>query len=214
MKNCKKCNFSHENNSEFCSTTCARSYSGSKSKGSKKPRSSNDNVLKICLYCKNEFIVSYNKRHQKTCSKFCAAKNRGGWTNHNKVNWPDINKKSYETGKNFVAGGTTKWIQYKNIKVQGSYEFRMCEILDELKNSSRIKNWHYSSTRIKYEFEGLIRTYIIDFTIDELDGSQRHIEVKGRETEIDKAKWAAAISQGLKLEIWRKEDLYECSSVS
>ena len=32
---------------------------------------------------------------------------------HDKVDWSEVNKKAYKEGKNFISGGTTKWIQYK-----------------------------------------------------------------------------------------------------
>lgn len=208
MKECKFCKEEHTRDSNFCTVKCARAYSGSKSKGTKKPRKSNPPITKICGVCKNEFTVNYNKRKQKTCSRSCARKSTGGWNNHDKVDWSAVHRKAYENGNNYVAGGTTEWLVYKDIKVQGSYELRVCEILDELKESNKIKDWHYSTTRIKYEFEDITKTYIIDFTIDELDGSQKHIEVKGRERDLDKVKWNAAKSQGLNLEVWRKEDIF------
>lgn len=163
----------------------------------------------ICGFCKKEFKVGYNKRHQKTCSRTCASKLRGGWINHDKVNWSKVNKEAYSNGNNYVAGGTTPWIEYKDIKVQGSYEYRMCEILDEQKKNKEIKDWEYSSTRINYEHNGKHRTYLIDFTVKNLDGTEKNIEVKGRETELDAIKWKAARDQGLILEIWRRKDLFK-----
>ncbi len=143
-----------------------------------------------------------------TCSRSCAAKFRGGWVNHHKVDWSAVNRKAYETGSNYVSGGTTKWIAYNNIKVQGTYEVRACEILDSFKNEGKIKDWYYSKTRIKYYYNNEEHTYIIDFTILEKDDTFRYVEVKGRESEVDYAKWSAAKEQGLQLEVWRYKDLF------
>lgn len=167
-----------------------------------------DKIKLICGHCKKDFEVHYNKRHQKSCSRSCSAKLRGGWINHDKVDWSKVNKKAYAEGNNYVAGGTTPWIKYKNIKVQGSYEYRMCEILDEQKNNKEIQDWEYSSTRVKYNHEGKQRTYLIDFTVINLDGTTKHIEVKGRETELDYIKWKAVRDQDMILEIYRYKELF------
>jgi len=208
MKTCKHCNSSHNSISDFCSKSCSRAYSGSKSKGSKKPRSKHDPIKKECPSCKEEFEVLYNKRNQIACSRTCSMKLRGGWNNHDMVDWSSIHLKAYEKGSNYVAGGTTDWLNYKDIKVQGTYELRACEILDELKEQRKIKDWSYSTKRVQYDHEGKNRTYIIDFTIEDIDGSERYIEIKGREVELDKIKWNAARQQGLNLEVWRYEDLF------
>jgi hypothetical protein len=71
-----------------------------------------------------------------------------------------------------------------------------------------IRKWGYGITRINYFYEGKKRTYIIDFTLYNLDDSERHIEVKGREEEIDHIKWQEAKKQGLDLSVWRYEDLF------
>jgi len=173
-------------------------------KRTKKPK-----VKLICNSCKNNFEVNYNKRHQKTCSRSCAAKLRGGWNNHDIVDWSKVNKEAYANGNNFVAGGTTPWVKYKDIKVQGSYELRMCEILDEQKENGEILDWEYSATRINYEHADRNRTYLIDFTVTKLDNTLKCIEVKGREVDLDYIKWQAARDQGIELEIWRHSDLFE-----
>jgi len=179
------------------------------SKGSKKPRAKNEYVTKDCPVCKSKFEVPYNKRNQATCSRTCSMKLRGGWKNHHKVNWSEVHKQAYASGNNYVAGGTTEWINYKDIKVQGSYELRACEILDQLKEQNEIRDWVYSTTRIPYNDGTNDRTYIIDFTIIELDGTERYIEVKGRQVELDDIKWNAAKQLGLNLEVWRYEDLFQ-----
>ncbi len=111
---------------------------------------------KICLFCNKEFITT--KRTQHFCSRLCARryniqlasnaqqekiKNNPDW-------WSQIHKKAYANGHNYVAGGTTKWYDYKNIRVQGTYELRTCFILDRWKEEGKIKNWEYTNDRIQY----------------------------------------------------------------
>jgi hypothetical protein len=217
MKVCENCGNEHEGtygSGRFCSTKCSRGFSTKakrteiNEKVSSKLKTSY-NVVLICKQCHGEFTISSSKKKQDCCSKKCASIRKGGWNNHDKVDWSKVHKEAYAKGNNFVAGGTTPWIKYKDIKVQGSYEVRMCEILDEQKKLGKIKDWEYSTTRIKYEYKGKIRTYLIDFTIINLDNTRRCIEVKGRETELDYVKWEAAKNQGILLEIWRKTDLFK-----
>lgn len=217
MKECENCGEHHEGSygsGRFCSGKCARGFSTKdkrkeiNEKVSSKLNTSYD-IVRICKHCLHEFTINSSKKNQECCSRSCATKHRGGWNNHDKVNWSKVHKESYANGNNFVAGGTTPWIKYKDIKVQGSYEFKMCEILDEQKQNGEILEWEYSSTRIKYEFENKKRTYLIDFTVVKMDGTKKCIEVKGRETELDHIKWEAARNQGIELEVWRKEDLFK-----
>ena len=222
MKTCENCGEHHEGtygSGRFCSSKCARGFSTKakrKEINEKVSRalkgSGHGNVKLNCKNCEVEFEVAWNRRHYEFCSNSCSSLFKGGWkTSHDKLSkedWSRIHKKAYENGNNFVAGGTTKWIEYKNIKVLGSYELRMCEILDEQKELNTIKDWEYSTQRIKYMHDGKPRTYLIDFTVINLDGTKKYIEVKGRETKLDYIKWKSARDQGLNLEIWRYEDLF------
>lgn len=222
MKTCENCGTEHNGtygSGRFCSSKCARGFSTKAKRQEINEKVSNTltgsghgNVKLTCKNCEVEFEVGWNRRHYEFCSNSCSSIFRGGWkSSHDKLSkedWSRINKKAYKDGKNYVAGGTTPWIEYKDIKVQGSYEYRMCEILDKQKKNKQIKDWKYSSTRINYEYNGKHRTYLIDFTVENLDGTEKHIEVKGRETKLDVIKWKAARDQGLILEIWRRNDLY------
>lgn len=171
---------------------------------------------KIELTCKNclkQFSVNWNKRNQTCCSRSCAILYRGGWKNHDKIDWSVVNKRAYQTGKNFVSGGTTKWIEVncsdRTVKVQGSYEVKTCQILDKEKQLGLIKNWDYAVDRIQYVGkDGKMHTYIIDFTVLHLDNSKTYIEVKGRVTDNDLLKWEAVKKIGI-LEIWTKPILEE-----
>lgn len=167
-------------------------------------------IIKKCEFCKNDFYTF--KKLQKFCSTSCSTKSNGGWkTVHNKISkddWSKINKKSYKDGKNYVAGGTTKWLNYKDIKVQGTYELRTCFILDKWKENKLIKNWEY--TKDKFEYLGVDNkkhTYILDFKIFNNDGSFYYLETKGWKRENDERKWECVRNKGYKLDVWFKKDI-------
>lgn len=167
-------------------------------------------INKICEYCKKEFLTS--KKLQKCCSISCSSKLRGGWkTVHKKLSkddWSRIHKKSYENGTNHVAGGTTKWLNYKDIKVQGTYELRTCYILDKWKEQNFIKDWEY--TNDKYDYIGIDNKkhmYLIDFKIFNNDGTFYYLETKGWKKENDERKWESVRNKGYRLDVWFKQDI-------
>jgi hypothetical protein len=118
-------------------------------------------------------------------------------------------KKSYRDGKiNLTSGGFIKWYNYKNIKVQGTYELRACYYLDFLKENNKIKNWEYTKDKFPYiDNNGNKRTYLLDFKIITNNDNIIYIETKGREFENDYYKWKAVKILGYKLKVWRKKDL-------
>jgi hypothetical protein len=226
MKICENCKSEHNGNygsGRFCSKKCARGFSTKAkrkeinkkvSKTLKEKESGHGKVKKICPICNKIFFVVWMNRKQKCCSISCGVKINGGWKNvHNKLNkedWSKINKKAYANGNNYVAGGTTKWYNYKNIKVQGTYELRTCKILDNWKEKRKIKDWEYTNDRIEYR--GLDKekhNYLLDFKIFENNGSFYYIETKGYEKPNDKLKWKAVKNNGNKLEVWFNEDIKE-----
>jgi hypothetical protein len=218
MKNCENCGNEHDGtygSGRFCSIKCSRGFSTKAKrteinekiseiyKSKRKP-----DIEITCKHCEKTLKVSFTKRNQMFCSQLCASKSRP-WSNHDKIDWSSIHKNAYKNGRNFVAGGTTKWIKYRDIKVQGSYEFKACQILDTLKANGEIKDWFYAKDRIPYfTKDGISHTYLIDFTVLLNDESIKYIEVKGRETELDHIKWKAVTDLGHTLEIWRKTDLF------
>lgn len=211
-ENCKKEHNGEYGSGRFCSSKCSRGFSTKAKRGDinkkvslKLSGSGNTKIQKICLKCDIEFSVSFRKRFQKYCSRKCGSK---GWTNHSKVDWSSVNKKSYQNGKKYVSGGTTKWIRYKDIKVQGTYEYQACVILDKMKDENKIIYWGYSEVRIPYiGDDGKKHTYIVDFLVRTPD-EEYLLEVKGREIYNDQLKWKAAIDLGWKIIVWRKNDLF------
>lgn len=116
------------------------------------------------------------------------------------------NKKAYSSGKNYVCGGTTKWIQVETsngiIKVQGSYQQRMCNVLDRMKEIGDIQDWQYTNDRIPYiGVDGDQHSYLLDFKVYHNDQSIRYIETKGRVQENDYCKWNSTKQKGFNLQI-------------
>ena len=169
---------------------------------------------KNCFYCEKEFESKNLK--QKYCSQDCARKSNIKLATIKqqeliKVDseyWSKIQKKAYSNGHNYVAGGTSKWYDYKNIRVQGTYELRTCYILDKWKDNNLIKNWEYTNDRFDYiGIDGKKHTYLMDFKIFENDNTFYYLETKGWEKDNDKLKWKSVIDKGFRLEIWFKKDI-------
>lgn len=118
-------------------------------------------------------------------------------------------KRQYENGRK-VYGGTTKWIPYKNIKVQGTYELRTCKILDRWTENRSIRSWKYAPARIKYiGTDGKLHNYIIDFRVNRNDGTFYYLETKGRVKENDELKWKAVRDAGNELIVWFLKNIEE-----
>jgi hypothetical protein len=200
------------NENKFCSGKCANSREHSKetklkiSKSIKgksfKRKVWKNKSCKICgkdlglvsskpaknLYCKDCYLVKDEIRKQKVSVAV---------------------KEQYKNGKK-VYGGTSKWLTYNNFKVQGTYEYRVCKILDKMLELKLIKNWEYTNDRIEYfGLDKNKHNYLLDFKVIENDNNFYYIEVKGYEKPEDKLKWAAVKNKGYKLLIWFKKDIIE-----
>jgi hypothetical protein len=119
--------------------------------------------------------------------------------------------KSYLEGRK-IYGGTTKWYNVETsngvIRVQGTYEVRVCKILDKWKRSGKIKNWEYTKDKVEYlKIDQTKHLYLLDFKIWNKDESFYYIEVKGYKTDNDLLKWEAVKNKGLKLEIWFEKEI-------
>jgi ribosomal protein L24E len=207
---CENCEDKHNGvygSGRFCSSKCARGFSTKAKRKEINKKVRKPLIKKICKECNLVFKVKNSKRKQIYCSKKCARLNIT-YYGHDKVDWSTINKKAYSEGRNYVGGGTTKWIKYKDIKVQGSYELNTCYILDVWKENKKIKDWEYTSDRFTYTgADDKKHTYLIDFKIFENDDSFYYLEVKGRVQEKDYLKWQAVQDAGHRLEIWFKKDI-------
>ena len=109
----------------------------------------------------------------------------------------------FKDGKIKVTGGTTKWYQYKDIKVQGTFELRTCKILDSWKEKGKILKWEYTNDRFEYiGIDGNKHTYLLDFKIFESNNEFYYVEVKGFKIDNDDFKWKAVKDAGYKIEVW------------
>lgn len=226
-KKCLNCNtpikYEDQKNKTYCSIKCAAIYT-QKDGGhchwsdEDKKRLSNlaKNNFRFCgwnkgkKYAKTEILQCSNcgkdfsqmlskSKHSnktKTCSKECRSKIQS------------INLKlQYNNGK-LVYGGTTKWLKYKDIKVQGSYEYRTCIILDKWKELGKIKNWEYTKDRFKYiGIDNKNHNYLMDFKVWNNDNTFYYLEVKGYEKPNDKLKWKSVVDKGYELKIWFNNDI-------
>jgi len=147
-----------------------------------------------CSHCGNDFVQIISKRYSnkiKTCSKECRSKIQSA-----------ILKLQYKNGKK-VYGGKTKWVIYKNIKVQGTYEYRTCIILDKWKDLLKIKDWEYTNDRFNYVgIDGKKHNYLMDFKVWNNDGSFYYLETKGYKKLNDDLKWSSVRNGGFDLKVW------------
>lgn len=89
------------------------------------------------------------------------------------------NPESYT--KNNVCG-RVKTVMYNGVKLKGSWELEVAKWLD-----SHNIVWNHEVAGILYEWNG-VRTYFPDFYLPDYE---MYVEVKGYETDRDRAKWAA-----------------------
>lgn len=83
-------------------------------------------------------------------------------------------------------GGICKTFKVKNLDgieqhIRGSWELKVVEFF----NKEKIK-WVRNQLSFDYKYEGAIRRYFPDFYLEDFDV---YVEVKGYETEKDRAKW-------------------------
>lgn len=226
MSICEACNSEHDGDygsGRFCDAKCARGFStkakrkeisekvSKKNKGKipwNKDKQFNSKIKINCEKCKRAF--NPRRKAQRFCSKTCSSKHNMEKINKNITSEErsEISRRSYKEGKNYVAGGHTKWIPYKDIKVQGSYELRMCKLLDDMKDSNLIFDWEYTKDKIRYvNIDGKESTYFLDFKVYDNDDSFYYIETKGYKKENDDLKWEAVRKQGLELKVMFNDDI-------
>jgi hypothetical protein len=171
--------------------------------------------IKICKKCKKEFKTRNKK--QRFCSQICARRNNSEISSNkirNNKNFAKLvsigRKNAFKNGILKITGGTTKWFEYKDIKVQGTYELRTCFILDKWKEQGKIKDWEYTNDRIKYiGIDNKEHSYLLDFKVFENDNIFYYIETKGYKKDNDELKWKATRDKGYKLEVWFDDDIKE-----
>lgn len=221
MKKCENCGIEHDGSygsGRFCSDKCAKSFSTKNKRKEINEKISKtltkEPYIRICKGCKEEFKTK--KKHQIYCSSDCVNLyvNTGRTpSEETRKKLSLATKKSYKEGKQ-VYGGTSKWYDYKNIRVQGTYELRTCKILDKWKEQGKIKDWEYTNDRVQYiGVDEKKHTYLLDFKVFENNNSFYYLETKGWEDDNDKLKWKAVENNGDKLKVWFNKDISEYEKI-
>lgn len=96
--------------------------------------------------------------------------------------------------------GRAKYIEYNNIVLHGSWELAYAKWLDK----NQVK-WRKVNETFSYEFENKKHRYTPDFYLID---TNEYIEIKGYQTEKDKAKWEQ-FPLGLKLKVLKLKELKE-----
>lgn len=212
-ENCKKEFDVVYGSGRFCCSKCARGFSTKA-----KRKEINEKVsLKLkkpdefltCPICQNSFLKKQNNQVccSSTCGRIYGIQKCHIKSCKNFEKWSEIQKKSYKNGR-LIVGGPVKWYQYKDFKVQGTYELRTCLILDKWVEDKKIASWEYTKDRIPYiGIDGNEHSYLIDFKVYRNDGSFYYIETKGYTVEKDFLKWKAVNDLGFELEVWYREDI-------
>lgn len=234
-KICKKCwnVFFYEErelknkHSEFCSRSCSNSRVHSVetknkisqtllSKSFKSSNLKSKNLFTFnCKYCwkennKPKKWQFCNKNHYDLFLKSSSEYRKNQWI---KISQTRLIKIANWTIKNANWNWwKTKWYSYlkdsESIKVQWTYELRLCKILDKQKEIGLIKDWEYTNDRFLY-FDELMNphSYLVDFKIYCDDSSFYYIEVKWFERLIDKYKWKAVRDLGYELKVLFLNDI-------
>ena len=111
--------------------------------------------------------------------------NRDKWSDERRNNHSESMRKAALENPNSYSGGYNrgrcKSIEYSGIQFDSSWEVIVAKWLDK-----NLIKWERNTIPFEYEWHGK-RSYYPDFYLPELD---KYIEVKGYETERDKAKWS------------------------
>ena len=225
MKICLKCGNEHDGkfgSGKFCDRRCANSRvrteeiknkislgvkTSEKFKKNNKPTALKPRIVIECGYCKKDMLVINKPHKKKFCSNECFISYSR--TDEYRLIKSRQTKQTYENGKD-VFGGHTKWLKYKNIKVQGSYELRMCYILDFMKERKEIYNWEYTKDRYPYiKEDGNKSNYLLDFKIYKTAKDFYYIETKGYIRANDEIKWKTVRDLGYRLDVLFEDDIKE-----
>lgn len=224
MKICEYCEEEHDGlfaTGRFCNRSCSNGFSTKYNR-----KETNEKVRKTllaknpwdrsersCEECINKFIPK--RKVTRFCSSKCArifnfrkATEANRNNDEYKKKQSIVRKEGIKSGKINISGGHTKWLPYKDIKVQGTYELRMCIILDKMKDKGLIVNWEYTNDRFCYiGLDNEEHTYLIDFKIYRNNETFFYIETKGYEKENDQLKWDSVKDQGFELLVMFGEDI-------
>lgn len=193
---------------KYCSRSCANSRQHSEQIKKKISYSLNKfhnfevKQLKIiCKQCGCEFSWMHKRKSQKQrefCSRICA-----GLYVSRFIDSSALIKLSYKNGKKLGGHCRAKWLDYKGIKVQGTYQYKTCQILDNWKKIHKIYDWDYTNDRIPYVWnDGSDHIYNPDFKVFNSKEDWYYLQTKGYQQQKDVLKWTQTINQGYKLQVW------------
>ena len=212
-KNCRECGTHIKTTRKLCDQ-CLKKFKQNQGhlygKRNNKLSDVSDVIIKKCQVCNKEFTAKRRlQRNKKTCGDRKCINALTIWSPEAKKKQSENKKKAYALGVIGVHGGTTKWHTYKGIRVQGSYELRVCSILDTWVEKGKISNWEYTRDRFKYiGVDRQWHSYNPDFKVIELHGEEYYIEVKGFLRDNDELKWEAA-RKTVKLDVWFESEIIE-----
>lgn len=226
IKICPKCgkefdDYSKWGPKKFCSRKCANSKVFSEesrkkkseaNKGKSSPRKGkflqNSKWIEVeeveCPICRTKI----KRKNAKTCSKSCSNKNRIV-TPEYRLSQSELVKEQYKNGRKVYGGNNhVPWYEYKNIKVQGTWELKFCTLLDLWKQDSLIIDWEYTNDRFEYiGIDNKKHTYLLDFKIIKNNSEITYIEIKGRLSKVDSLKWDAVRNNGYQLLVLKENNL-------
>jgi hypothetical protein len=140
------------------------------------------NLLKNGYSCKAlVWAVKNRKLKMRANGESQHKKHSMGLIDYSPWRTKSFRKKMSKIGGYRKNSGRCKHIQYKGVDIQGTWELKFVEFLD----SKDIK-WERNKVGYKYLFEDKERQYYPDFFLPQYN---LYVEVKGYETNKDKAKW-------------------------
>lgn len=129
---------------------------------------------------RGEFVSRTNSEAQKI-SNAIGRSDAGDRSRRNRKKISEAIQKKVKEGTWHVSLAKNMWKIYKGIKFHGNWEVEYAKWLD--RNEIR---WRRPTETFQYEFQEKKRRYTPDFyLVDE----QIYVEIKGYETEKDRAKW-------------------------
>lgn len=148
-----------------------------------------------CKFCEKEFETGqklgshtrlcklnplFQERIKKSMDKNKITKNKS-WQKENGKRISESVMKKVINGTWHTSFKRTRIFEYNGVKLHGTWELEYAKWLDE----NNIK-WKRPSEKFPYYFDGKNRHYTPDFYLID---TKEYIEIKGYETDKDKAKW-------------------------
>lgn len=136
-----------------------------------------------------QWAVDNEKVKLKTTSESLRYAHATGKVDYSSYRTPEHRKKMSKFGGLKLNAGRCKHIKYtmkdgRVVDIQGTWELKFVEFLD-----AKGISWDRNRVGYKYVFDGKEKLYFPDFIITNVGSAPIFIEVKGFETDKDRAKW-------------------------